>query len=580
MSDRLPARFGRYDLLLRLSTGRMAEVFVGSVPGAAGVEKTVAIKRILKELCDDDEFVRAFIQEAKISTSLTHPNVGQVYEFGEVDGQYYLAMEYVRGRDLKSMLDHFRRIGEVMPLPVAIRIVLEVCKALDYAHNRLDLNGKPLELVHRDVSPPNVLISFEGAVKLIDFGVAKALASHRETATGPLRARCAYLSPEQAIGQPIDRRSDLFALGSVFFEMVTGRPVFLEDSDMATLAKLRRAEVPRPSAINPKVPAALEAVILKLLARQPERRYERADVVHDVLERVAGDALLSMSTLQLARWMTGTFSFEPTGRPQDAVSPVGTDELTNADELTVPPEPSATLAPTSSEAVESNFSRSLASAAAFAAGRPALAEKPVDLDSLDFGRPRPPMTEEKSDPSVPVSAPAARRRQLDPMDMTEPPLDPTGMLDEMYQEFTVEELEDEPDEEPTARMDPLEGPGWDNLTTTPAERFPREVTRTLVSRSSGEAPPPGKTQPLPAAELQKTLPPLAPLVPKPPAPEPQVGEMEFEVGPLDEERAEGPELPYARTQELQQVSSAELDLREQPDPHDTLIDDLPIRKPR
>jgi serine/threonine-protein kinase len=303
-------RFGRYEILERLGQGGMAEVFKGRVSGAAGFEKIVAVKRILPNLSDDEMFVAMFIEEAKLSANLSHGNIAQIYEFGEIDDQYYIVMEYVHGKNLRAIHQHFRLAHSAMPIPMVLRIALDVCSALDYAHNKGDAAGSVMRLVHRDVSPPNVLVSFQGSVKLIDFGIAKALTRHSRTATGMLKGKLGYLSPEQADGQEIDCRSDLFAVGTLLWEMTTGGRLFFEQSDMATLVKVRKAEVVPPSQVKPGVPSELDAIVLKALARDPDQRFQRADMLYEALEVFANEHGGAWNTMQLARWMVSTFGSE------------------------------------------------------------------------------------------------------------------------------------------------------------------------------------------------------------------------------------------------------------------------------
>ena len=321
-------KFGRYELLSRVSVGGMAEVYRGRVSGAAGFEKIVAIKRILPQLSDDQEFIGMFIDEAKISANLNHSNIGQVFEFGRIEDRYFIAMEFIHGRDVRAIQSHFRSQGELMPIPMAIRIVLEVCNALEYAHSKRDTDGEPLNIVHRDVSPQNILISFEGAVKLIDFGIAKALSRSNATATGSLKGKFDYMSPEQVEGESVDHRSDLFALGTVLWELVAGRQLFRGDNELATLEHVRKAEIELPSSLNPSVPRALEQIIIRALSKDRERRYQRAEEMHEELERFAQSHRMTFSTKQLSRWMKATFSQEQRGLK--SVPTVADDSLSPA----------------------------------------------------------------------------------------------------------------------------------------------------------------------------------------------------------------------------------------------------------
>ena len=210
---RHPTKFGKYLLLERIAVGGMAEVFVAKAFGVEGFERLLAIKKILPTMGEDAEFIRMFVDEARIAVQLAHANIVQVLELGKHEERLYIAMEYVSGRDLRQLMERFRKRQEAMPLPQVCLIVAEVCEALDHAHRKRDAQGRPLGIVHRDVSPQNVLVSFEGEVKLIDFGIAKAESRLQKTQSGILKGKFSYMSPEQVKGQPIDGRSDVLACG-------------------------------------------------------------------------------------------------------------------------------------------------------------------------------------------------------------------------------------------------------------------------------------------------------------------------------------------------------------------------------
>jgi len=285
----------------------MAEVFKGRSSGAAGFEKIVAIKRILPHLSDDQDFISMFIDEAKLSANLNHSNIGQVFEFGKIENCYFIAMEYIHGKDLRAIQQSFQAQNQRMPLAMAIRIVLDVCNALEYAHNKRGPDNRNLEIVHRDVSPQNILTSFEGAVKLIDFGIAKALSRSTKTADGNLKGKFGYMSPEQVDGAAVDSRSDIFALGTVMFEVLTGTRLFQGESELATLEKVRQAQIPVLSAMVPDLPHPLEAILGRALARRPEDRFQRAEEMHEALERFCQETRQVYSTKQLSHWMKSNF---------------------------------------------------------------------------------------------------------------------------------------------------------------------------------------------------------------------------------------------------------------------------------
>jgi serine/threonine protein kinase len=217
---------------------------------------------------------------------LTHPNIVQIFDLGKIQKSYYIAMEFVHGRDLRSIQKRARDRGLRIPLDLSLLIVSKVCSALEYAHRKKDDKGRPMKIVHRDISPQNILISFEGDVKLTDFGIAKAATKASTTDRGALRGKLLYMSPEQAWGKPIDRRSDIFSLGIVFYELITEEKAFLGSSEMNILEMVRECRVSPPSSLNPRVPEGLERVVMKALERDPEARYQDASEMYKDLERV------------------------------------------------------------------------------------------------------------------------------------------------------------------------------------------------------------------------------------------------------------------------------------------------------
>ena len=295
--------FGPYRLVDRVAVGGMAEVFKAKRTGVEGFEKVVAVKRILPHLSDNKEFLDMFVDEAKMVAGLTHPNIVHIFDLGKIDASYYIAMEYVHGRDLRTIQKRAREKGLRMPLDLSLRVVSQVCAALEYAHRKKDERGRPMEIVHRDVSPQNILISFEGEVKLVDFGIAKAATKASGTDRGALRGKILYMSPEQAWGRPIDRRSDVFSLGIVLYELVTETKPFLASGTEVTILELvRQCLVTPPREINPRVPEALDRVIMKALARDPDDRYEDAGQMQRGLERILRERP-PVSARDLARFL-------------------------------------------------------------------------------------------------------------------------------------------------------------------------------------------------------------------------------------------------------------------------------------
>lgn len=295
--------FGPYRLLDRVAVGGMAEVFKAKRSGVEGFEKTVAVKRILPHLSDNKEFVDMFVDEAKMVAGLAHPNIVHIFDLGRIERSYYIAMEFVHGRDLRTIQKRAREKGLRLPLDLSLRVVSQVCAALEYAHRKKDELGRPMEIVHRDVSPQNILISFEGDVKLVDFGIAKAATKASSTDRGALRGKLLYMSPEQAWGRPIDRRSDVFSLGIVLYELLTDTKPFMAPGNEVTILELvRQCLVTPPREVNPRVPEALERVVMKALARDPDDRYEDAGQMQRGLERIRRERP-PVSARDLARFL-------------------------------------------------------------------------------------------------------------------------------------------------------------------------------------------------------------------------------------------------------------------------------------
>ena len=276
--------FGKYQLLEKIATGGMAEVYRARAFGMAGFEKILVIKRVLDHMAKDQEFVEMFIDEARIAVRLQHVNIVQVFDLGEVEGHYFMAMEYVHGLDLSRLLTRAKNLGP-FPIPLALFVAGEMLKALQFAHQQVDDQGRSMQIVHCDVSPQNVLISYAGEVKILDFGIARA-AFQADTKHRIVRGKYAYMSPEQVEGKALDGRSDMFSLGIVLYEMLTGRRLFKMKSRDETLARVRRAEVPSPRAYRPEISEDLEAFLLKSLARNRDDRFEDGQQMYAALTRL------------------------------------------------------------------------------------------------------------------------------------------------------------------------------------------------------------------------------------------------------------------------------------------------------
>src|ERR1017187_4862332 len=271
-----PGAFGRYQLLEKIGAGGMAEVFKARMKGEQGFEKIVAIKRIVPHMATNAEFVTMFVDEAKLAAQLNHNNITHIYDLGKVDAWHYIAMEYVEGKDLRTLLKLAKERDFPLPAELALFIASKIANALDYAHRRPAPDGSELNLVHRDVSTHNILISDEGDIKLCDFGIAKAASKVSTTISGALKGKLQYMSPEQAWGKRLDRRSDIFSLGSVLYEMLTGTPLFEGDTDMSVLEKVREGKVEPPMSRGVDVPKRVDQIVLKALAKNPQDRYQNA----------------------------------------------------------------------------------------------------------------------------------------------------------------------------------------------------------------------------------------------------------------------------------------------------------------
>ncbi|MGD1148034.1 MAG: TonB family protein [Thermoanaerobaculaceae bacterium] len=275
--------FGQYELIEPIATGGMAEVYRARMKGVEGFQKIVAIKRILAHLTDNDEFVTMFVDEAKLAAQLQHPNIIHIYDLGKIERSYYIAMEYIDGKDLRSILRTLDDKKARLPLGLALFIGSRLAAALDYAHRKKDLQGTAMALVHRDVSPQNVLISYDGDIKLCDFGIAKAASKASHTRAGALKGKLQYMSPEQAWGKDIDRRSDIFSLGLVLYEMLSGRKGFVGDSELSILEQVRSPRLVPLRDIDPSIPPEVERVVLKALKEDREERYQTAaDLASDL----------------------------------------------------------------------------------------------------------------------------------------------------------------------------------------------------------------------------------------------------------------------------------------------------------
>lgn len=321
-----PVPFGRFLLFERVAIGGMAEVFAAVRWDDEGA-RLYAVKRILPTLAEDRELVRMFLDEARVAVQLDHPGVVPVHELGKLPGGYYIAMDYVAGRDLRTLAARLRGAGGRVPLEVVAHVVAEAADALDHAHRVRAADGGELRVVHRDVSPANVLVGLDGRVRVIDFGIAQA--AHRRGGRGAaavLRGKFGYMSPEMVRGLPVDRRSDVFGLGVVLHELLTGERLFTGPTELAVMEKVRAAQVPPPSAANPAVPPELDRAVRRALAREPEDRFAWASELRDALRpwaRPLGPEPRAALAARMAGWFPDAIRDEAERRARGLASLAG-----------------------------------------------------------------------------------------------------------------------------------------------------------------------------------------------------------------------------------------------------------------
>lgn len=322
MAKSFPQRFGPYTLHELIARGGMAEIYRATMPGIGGFEKTVAIKKILPHLAESEEFITMLIDEARIIVSINHFNIAQVYDLGAIDGTYYIAMEFIHGIDLAGIIKILAKQNRTVPPEHATYIASGICAGLHVAHSKADENGRPLNIVHRDVSPHNVLISYSGDVKIIDFGVAKANSKETHTQMGVIKGKLLYMAPEQAMAKTVDGRSDLFAAGLVIYKMLTNHLPFEGENEFQIYNNILTKEIVPPNVLNPEVPEQLSAIVMKMLARAPEDRYPDGYAAKHALDHVLQSLWPGYTVNRLSRFVEDNFSNhrEQSGEKQDISS--------------------------------------------------------------------------------------------------------------------------------------------------------------------------------------------------------------------------------------------------------------------
>src|ERR1044071_223477 len=300
-----------YQILAKLASGGMAEIFLARGEGVAGVERYCGLKRILRDRASDVQFVQMFLDEARLAAQLQHPNIAQVYDIGKLGDSYFFTMEYVHGETVRALMHRAQGLRRALPINCVLTIVAGAAAGLHHAHLRVGLDGRALGIVHRDVSPSNLMVSYEGGVKLVDFGVAKASDRAHETKSGTVKGKISYLSPEQCRGKRVDRRSDLFSLGICFWEMLTTDRLYRRDSAFEKMNAIVGEPPPPPSSRRPEVPPELDELVLKLLAKEPEERYQPAEEVMGAVEAAPARTSSVLSAGGLGRYVRELFGQRP-----------------------------------------------------------------------------------------------------------------------------------------------------------------------------------------------------------------------------------------------------------------------------
>ena len=310
MSAPRGTRFGKYSLLNRIAVGGMAEIFLARQEGLEGFEKTICIKRIRPHLSSQPNFVRMFLNEAKLAAQLNHPNIVQIYDLGRINDSYFIAMEYISGRDMSRIIPKAEKAGIPFPMIYALRIASNVCEGLYYAHTKTDAYGNPLHVVHRDVTPENILVGFNGTVKIVDFGIAKANTQIEQTRAGEIKGKLSYMSPEQAMGTQLDARSDIFALGGVVYEWITGYKLFTGENEMAILKSIIDGKIYPPSYFKEDVPEAVERILMKALEKDKEKRYQSAWEMQFDIDTYLASSEFTPSNIHLSNFLKQIFGDE------------------------------------------------------------------------------------------------------------------------------------------------------------------------------------------------------------------------------------------------------------------------------
>jgi serine/threonine protein kinase len=309
MNEFEPTQFGKYQLLDKIAVGGMAELFRAKLTGVQGFEKLIAIKKILPNLSEEENLITAFIDEAKLAALLHHENIVQIYDFGSMDEEYFIAMEFLFGKDLRTIRRTAKKRDLALGLENILYVTSRICAGLDYSHNLKDLQGRPLNIIHRDINPQNILITYEGQVKIIDFGIAKAASQNTKTRENLIKGKLAYMSPEQANGRVIDHRSDIFSTGIIMYELLAVRRMFSGET-MHVLSLVRDAQYDPPEEVIPDLPPKLNDILRRALAKDPDDRYQSAGEMLADLEEAAFELSLRPNARTFAIYMKELFEEE------------------------------------------------------------------------------------------------------------------------------------------------------------------------------------------------------------------------------------------------------------------------------
>lgn len=468
MFEQYPKSFGSYTLLEKIGQGGMAEIFRAENTGPQGFAKEVAIKRILASLASNEDFITQFLDEARIVGNLSHPNIVQIYDVGQVDDAYYIAMEYVDGKHLGQVIQRAVETMNQVPVRESIAIINEVCKALAFAHSAVDSMGHPLDIIHRDVSPQNILVGYNGAVKLTDFGIAKAANKLFQTTAGVIKGKFSYLAPEQLIGKGASTASDIFSLGVALWEMISGRRLFQGESDIRTIQMVQACQVPPLSQFRSDVPLELEQVLAYMLAPQPEYRYQNAYDLVNMFSHLLHQYGISEHLHLIANFMGSLYpeAFANTGAaPTRASIPAISDAQAAAYYTPAPPEDfvdAPTAAISDSPLYRANSQEDVTS--------------PLEQDNLSLDSPTMPLDAQKvqdffaTQQMMPVMVPSV---QLPSVSLPPPISFPSALSDEISETLgdkptsalpIQEEAENSPSTDPT--LVPLRTSRWKGIVWT------------------------------------------------------------------------------------------------------------------